>query len=90
MTILEAMATGLAIVSTNVGGIPEIIQTNIHGTLVPKADPVSLSQALSDYVITPNLAETQGKKARQRVIELFDEDFMIKQYHQLYQEIRKS
>jgi colanic acid/amylovoran biosynthesis glycosyltransferase len=45
--LLEALALGLPVVSTPVGGIPEIVDPGVHGLLVPEGDPVALTEALA-------------------------------------------
>lgn len=60
-TILEAMARGLPIVATNVGGISEVIVNGENGLLVPPGDPRSLAAAIKHMAINQGLRESCGK-----------------------------
>jgi len=80
MTILEAMSCSTPIVSTNVGGIPEVITDGVHGRLVEKKNPEQLGTAILEYINKPELIEAESQKARQRIIDDFSETHMVKQY----------
>jgi glycosyltransferase involved in cell wall biosynthesis len=64
---LEAMATGLPIVGTNVGGIPEIVQDGISGLLVPPGEPVAMAEALKTMIQNATLRHSCGQAGRERV-----------------------
>ena len=83
-TILEAMATGLPVVATSVGGNPELVEQGITGQLVPAGDTAALSAALLTYLRNPILRQLHGRKARQRAVERFSLDRMARQYENLY------
>jgi glycosyltransferase involved in cell wall biosynthesis len=83
-TILEAMATGLPVVATNVGGNPEIIDDGKTGQLVPSGDPAALGAALSDYIKSPQLRASHGSQGRIRVEELFSIEKMVSEYESVY------
>jgi sugar transferase (PEP-CTERM/EpsH1 system associated) len=83
-TILEAMATGLPIVATHVGGNPELVVDTLTGRLIPAADPEGMSEALAGYVQNQKLIEKQGRAARQRVEEKFGIKPMVAHYTALY------
>jgi glycosyltransferase involved in cell wall biosynthesis len=67
--LLEAMATGLAVVATNVGGNPCLVDDERTGLLVPPADPVGLAKAIVRLVEEPALAAQFGARALDRVAE---------------------
>jgi sugar transferase (PEP-CTERM/EpsH1 system associated) len=83
-TILEAMATGLPIVATRVGGTPELIEDGTHGRLVPAGDSGALAEALAVYLDDPVLRALHGKASRQRAIGEFDLERMAAEYRALY------
>jgi glycosyltransferase involved in cell wall biosynthesis len=67
-TILEAMATGLPIVATQVGGNAELVQSGWSGTLVPPASPEMLADAMLDYYSMPELGPRHGARGRRQVL----------------------
>jgi glycosyltransferase involved in cell wall biosynthesis len=70
--LLEAMATGLPVVSTNVGGIPELVEHDRNGLLVPEKDPLALSNALERLLGDVTWRTSLGTTARQLVVSHFD------------------
>jgi glycosyltransferase involved in cell wall biosynthesis len=71
MAILEAMAAGLPVVATAVGGIPELVADGETGLLVPPGDADALAEALRRLVADPELRRRLGDAARTRVEERF-------------------
>ena len=69
--IMEAMATGLPVISTNIAGIPEMVVQNETGFLVQPADPIALAKAIEDVIDDRLLAQTLGEAGHQRAQELF-------------------
>jgi glycosyltransferase involved in cell wall biosynthesis len=69
--ILNAMASSLPVIATEVGGIPELIIHGENGLLVPPADPVALSQAIQHLIAHPEEARRMGKQGRKRMEEKF-------------------
>ncbi|HKB68171.1 MAG TPA: glycosyltransferase family 4 protein [Pyrinomonadaceae bacterium] len=68
---LEAMASACAVVATNVGGLPEIIEDGVSGLLVPPHDPEALAQAITRLIESPGLRKQLGLAARARVEQKF-------------------
>lgn len=66
IVVIEAMSGGAAVVASNVGGIPEIVQHGISGLLVPPGDAPALRQALSDLISDPGRRAEIGEAARRR------------------------
>src|SRR5471032_3398099 len=67
-TILEAMATGLPVVATAVGGNVDLVQAGWTGTLVQPRSPSQLAEAIADYCLIDGLAQRHGRRARRRVL----------------------
>lgn len=70
--ILEGMSTGLPIVATTAGSIPEIITNGDHGFLVEQKNPAALAKAIQQLAAQPMLARDLGRAARVRFEEAFD------------------
>ena len=83
-TILEAMACGVPVIATDVGGNPELVHADT-GRLVPLHAPEKFAQILVHYAQQPQLRSAQGQAARQRATQEFSLDGMAQRYAQLYQ-----
>lgn len=86
MTVLEAMASSLPVISTNVGGLPELVIDDDTGYLVEKQNAQALSVAMEKYINNNNLISHHGLRARQLIIDQFSERKMVNDYLRLYQE----
>ncbi len=84
--LLEAMAAGLAVVSTTAGGCGEVVTNGESGLLVPPADPRALADALDQLLSDPPLRERLGQNARTRVLQEFSLDAMMAAMDRLYVE----
>ena len=87
MVILEAMASGLPIVASKVDGIPEIIENQKTGVLVPPAEPQALAAAILELLQLPDRRKALGRRARRHVEKNFFTEKMLDQYEQLYVEV---
>lgn len=83
-TILEAMATALPVIATNVGGNPELVEDGSSGTLVPPSDSKAMSAALERYLSDPMLRARHGKAALARVRNEFSLTVMVNRYAAVY------
>lgn len=90
VTMLEAMATGLPVVSTRVGGIPDLVQEGSTGLLVPARNPQALATALAQYVADPALARSHGAVARMHVERRYSLSAMLSVYLALYDRLTSS
>jgi len=88
-TILEAMASGLAVAATNVGGNAELVMEEQTGTLAPAGDPVALASAVTRLTINASQRRQMGKAARIRAENKFSLDSMVERYSRLYQSLIK-
>lgn len=87
LTILEAMSVGLPVVTTAVGGNPEIVQQPDTGILVPSANASKLADAIADMCHQQNEWQQIGRNARNRVEQQFNIRSMIKEYESIYRSI---
>jgi glycosyltransferase involved in cell wall biosynthesis len=71
LAVIEPMAYGKPIIATSVGAIPELIEHNVTGLLVPPTDVGALAKAMHDIIIDPLLAMRLGEAGRRHVIERF-------------------
>lgn len=83
-TILEAMATGLPVIATAVGGNPELVEENRSGSLVPPSDPDSLAQAIIELAKHPENARSMGQYGRRLVEDRYSMNAMVNQYQKIY------
>ena len=86
-TILEAMATGLPVLATAVGGNPELVQAGVTGTLVPRDDPESMASAMRAYAESPALCRRHGTEARRTIERKFGMEAMVDAYMTIYDEL---
>lgn len=88
-TLLDAMSFGLAIVASDVDGIPEIIKHEDNGLLVPPADAAQLQQALVRLIEDDDLCAKLGRNGLQRVSE-YTPEIMARSYLDIYRSIAKG
>jgi sugar transferase (PEP-CTERM/EpsH1 system associated) len=88
--ILEAMATGLPVVATSVGGVPELVVNGVTGILTPPNNPTALAEAILELLHAPEKAAAMGRAGRQRIKTHFTIDRMVEQYESLYQELARE
>lgn len=86
-TILEAMATGIPVVATRVGGNPELVEDGRTGTLVESGDFQSMASAFLRYFENPDLRARHGKAGRQSVLQRFSIEAMVRFYEAVYRRV---
>ena len=83
-TILEAMATSLPVVATQVGGNPELTQPSVTGRLVPANAPQAMAHALLEYVCDAQMRRSHGNAGRSIIEQRFSLPAMVADYMQVY------
>jgi glycosyltransferase involved in cell wall biosynthesis len=78
VSVIEAMALGMPVVSTDVGGIPHLVTNEVNGLLVPPNDEAAITLAVKKLCGDPNLTEKLSKNAREKVEEF---DWQIVKQH---------
>jgi sugar transferase (PEP-CTERM/EpsH1 system associated) len=86
-TILEAMASALPVIATEVGGNPELVIEGQTGYLVPKQDPIAMAAAFKRYLLQPQLLKLHGQAGRLRVVSTFSLSRMMTDYMAIYDKL---
>ncbi|HEV2054416.1 MAG TPA: glycosyltransferase family 4 protein [Methylomirabilota bacterium] len=84
LAALEAMAAGLPVVATRVGGLPEVVEEGSTGLLVASADPSSLATALERLLRNPDLGSAMGAAGRERARAHFSVERMVTSIAEIY------
>jgi glycosyltransferase involved in cell wall biosynthesis len=90
LSVLEAMAAGLPVISTAVGGVPELVQHGATGLLVPAGDAHALAEAMAQLGCNAPLRAAMGNAAWQTALQRFDVRVMSRAYATLYKQLLDS
>jgi glycosyltransferase involved in cell wall biosynthesis len=88
LAALEAMAYGVPVIASDVGGLPEIVEAGTGGWLVPAGDPTALARAITVAASDPDRLRAQGERAHERA-RLFSVDRMVEQTEAFYRRFVK-
>jgi colanic acid/amylovoran biosynthesis glycosyltransferase len=72
VALMEAMASGVPVVATDLSGVPELVQPGATGWVVPAADPAALARALHEVATRPDLVATRCARAKELIAREFD------------------
>ena len=89
-TILEAMASGLAVIATAVGGNPELVSPGKTGALIPSGDAEAMAQTLLTYVRDPARMAQEGRAARAEIEARYSMEAMVNAYLAVYDQVLKT
>jgi glycosyltransferase involved in cell wall biosynthesis len=84
LSIMEAMAASTPVVSTAVGGVPELVEDGECGLLVPQGDAQALTKAMRYMLENPEARISMGSASARRAEECFDVKVMTEAYEELY------
>jgi len=87
LTVLEAMACGLPVIATAVGGIPEQVEEGYTGWLVPARDAAALANRISQLIERPAERQAMGQAAAEKARTAYSLDQMVQSYEDWYSEI---
>lgn len=89
VSVMEAMACGLCVVTTNVGGLPYLLEDGVDALLVPPDDSQAMANAIRRLLTEPGLAEKLSTNARRKV-EGFDWSIILPQWERLFAELTQD
>lgn len=72
VVLMEAMASGLPVVATDISGIPELVDHGLNGLLTPPGDAPAIASALEHLANDPDLREQFARAGREKVVDEFD------------------
>jgi len=84
MTVLEASASGMPVVATNVGGTRELVEDGVTGILVEPKSPAQIADAVIHLLESPETAQAMGMSGVRRMRELFSLDACVREHIRVY------
>jgi glycosyltransferase involved in cell wall biosynthesis len=87
LSIIEAMAAGLPIVASNVGGVPELVADGSNGWVVPKEDHAALGKRLAELLASPEDRARMGAASRARFTSEFEHGIMLDRIVGVYESV---
>lgn len=85
--VLEAMACGLPVIATEVGGIPEAVEDGLSGILIPPREVIALSDAVERLIVNPELRRQMGFRGKEIVESKFLWDDTATKFNELYRSL---
>ena len=83
----EAMGCEIAVVASDAGGLPEVVENGVTGLVVPRGDAQALAHAIGSLLADPQRRRRMGQAGRERALRLFDWDRSAQQFEEIYQEV---
>jgi glycosyltransferase involved in cell wall biosynthesis len=83
----EAMGCEVAVVASDAGGLPEVVEDGVTGLVVPRGNSAALARAIGSLLADPQKRRRMGQAGRERALRLFDWDRSAQQFEELYREV---
>ena len=80
----EAMGCETAVVASDAGGLPEVVEHGVTGMIVPRGDSCALAEAIGTLLSDPDRRAAMGRAGRERALRLFDWDRSAEQFERIY------
>jgi glycosyltransferase involved in cell wall biosynthesis len=90
VVLIEAMESGLPVIASDVGGIPDVVVDNVSGLLVPEKSPVALADAIKRLAEDPQLTVQLLEGARNRIAEHFTWDNITRRQIEIYENLKRK
>ncbi|NDB96248.1 MAG: glycosyltransferase, partial [Verrucomicrobia bacterium] len=87
MVVLEAQASGLPVIASNVGGVPDLIEDGVTGLLTNPDSPATMSQALEKILSNKALANQLAEQGRKQAITRFHPRVIASRHLEIYREV---
>ncbi len=87
VALVEALAMGLPVIGTNVGGIPEVITSGENGFVIPARDEKALAGSILDVFKDPGSLAAMGRRSREKFNKVFSLDIMFNTLDELYRDL---
>ncbi len=84
VAIIEALAAGVPVVATAVGGVPDVVRDDETGLLIPPGEPTALTNALLRLASDPELRQKLGSRGREDVAQRFGSERLVADIAELY------
>jgi glycosyltransferase involved in cell wall biosynthesis len=84
VTVIEALATGIPVVATAVGGVPDVLKDQETGMLTPSGDAEGLAQAIVELLHAPERAEALARAGQGDMLDRFDQARLVDDMESLY------
>jgi glycosyltransferase involved in cell wall biosynthesis len=86
VSLIEAMAAGVPVVASSVGGVPDVVDGGVTGVLVPPRQPEAVAAAIVAAIVESDRAAVMAARARQSVRERFDSARLVQETEAMYRE----
>jgi glycosyltransferase involved in cell wall biosynthesis len=86
VSLIEAMAAGVPVVASSVGGVPDVVEDGVTGVLVPPRRPEAVAAAIVSTVTQPERASVMAARARRSVSDRFDSARLVQETEAMYRQ----